>query len=56
MTDLCRASSSLSLSDFEKAVELAALSWFELIGSEDDAGDFLPERPIGARTSYKQPS
>lgn len=39
----------------EEAVELAALSWFELIGWKTVPGDYLsPEGPMGARTSYKQ--
>src|SRR5256885_7431975 len=39
----------------EEAVELAALSWFELIGWKTVSGDYLaPDGPMGARTSYKQ--
>jgi type I restriction enzyme R subunit len=39
----------------EEAVELAALSWFELIGWKTVPGDYLaPDGPMGARTSYKQ--
>ena len=39
----------------EEAVELAALSWFELIGWRTVPGDHLaPDGPMGARTSYKQ--
>ncbi len=39
----------------EEAVELAALSWFELIGWRTVPGDYLaPDGPMGARTSYKQ--
>lgn len=39
----------------EEAVELAALSWFELLGWRTVPGDYIaPDGPIGARTSYKQ--
>jgi type I restriction enzyme R subunit len=39
----------------EEAVELAALSWFDLIGWRTVAGDYLaPDGPIGARTDYRQ--
>lgn len=39
----------------EEAVELAALSWFELTGWRTVPGDYLaPDGPMGARTSYKQ--
>ena len=39
----------------EEAVELAALSWFDLIGWRTVAGDYLaPDGPIGARTSYRR--
>jgi len=39
----------------EEAVELAALSWFELIGWRTVPGDYLaPGGPIGARATYKQ--
>jgi len=39
----------------EEAVELAALSWFELIGWKTVSGDYLaPDGPMGARSSYKQ--
>ncbi|TNC61572.1 type I restriction endonuclease, partial [Rubellimicrobium roseum] len=39
----------------EEAVELAALSWFELAGWRTVPGDHLaPDGPMGARTSYKQ--
>jgi type I restriction enzyme, R subunit len=39
----------------EEAVELAALSWFELIGWKTVPGDYLaPDGPMGARASYKQ--
>lgn len=38
----------------EEAVELAALSWFELIGWKTVPGNYLsPDGPMGARTSYK---
>jgi type I restriction enzyme R subunit len=56
MTDLYSVSSPPNLSGFrEEAVELAALSWFELIGWKTVSGDYLaPDGPMGARTSYKQ--
>lgn len=39
----------------EEAVELAALSWFELIGWKSIPGDYLaPDGPMGARTDYRQ--
>ncbi|MBX9827602.1 MAG: type I restriction endonuclease subunit R [Xanthobacteraceae bacterium] len=39
----------------EEAVELAALSWFELIGWKTVPGDYLaPDGPMGARMTYKQ--
>src|ERR1700741_526263 len=39
----------------EEAVELGALSWFELIGWKSVPGDYLaPDGPMGARASYKQ--
>lgn len=39
----------------EEAVELAALSWFDLIGWRTVPGDYLaPDGPMGARTSYRQ--
>ena len=38
----------------EEAVELAALSWFELIGWRTLPGDYLaPDGPMGARISYR---
>ena len=38
----------------EEAVELAALSWFELIGWKTVPGDYLaPDGPMGARASYR---
>jgi type I restriction enzyme, R subunit len=38
----------------EAAVELAALSWFELIGWRTVPGDHLaPDGPLGARTTYR---
>jgi type I restriction enzyme, R subunit len=38
----------------EEAVELAALSWFELIGWKVVAGDYLaPDGPLGARADYR---
>jgi type I restriction enzyme R subunit len=39
----------------EEAVELAALSWFELLGWRTVPGDYLaPGGPSGARTDYRQ--
>lgn len=39
----------------EEAVELAALSWFELIGWRSVPGDYLaPRGPSGARSDYRQ--
>ncbi|MBR0988231.1 type I restriction endonuclease subunit R [Bradyrhizobium liaoningense] len=39
----------------EEAVELAALSWFELIGWKSVTGDYLaPDGPIGARADYRE--
>ncbi len=39
----------------EEAVELAALSWFELLGWRTLPGDYLaPGGPSGARTDYRQ--
>lgn len=39
----------------EEAVELAALSWFELIGWKAVPGDYLaPDGPMGARSDYRQ--
>lgn len=39
----------------EEAVELAALSWFDLIGWQTTGGDYLsPGGPIGARSDYRQ--
>jgi type I restriction enzyme, R subunit len=39
----------------EEAVELAALSWFELIGWRTVPGDYLaPDGAMGARTTYRQ--
>ncbi|NGO54919.1 type I restriction endonuclease subunit R [Allomesorhizobium camelthorni] len=39
----------------EEAVELAALSWFELIGWKSVPGDYLaPDGPMGARADYRQ--
>src|ERR1700722_6427656 len=56
MTDLYPIAGSPNPSGFrEAAVELAALSWFELIGWKTVPGDYLaPDGPMGARTSYKQ--
>lgn len=39
----------------EEAVELAALSWFDLIGWRTLPGDYLaPDGPLGARSDYRQ--
>ena len=39
----------------EEAVELAALSWFELIGWKVMPGDYLaPDGPMGARADYRE--
>ena len=39
----------------EEAVELAALSWFELIGWKSVPGDYLaPDGPMGARGDYRE--
>ncbi|MGJ0394337.1 MAG: type I restriction endonuclease subunit R [Methylocystis sp.] len=39
----------------EEAVELAALSWFELIGWKTVPGDYLaPDGPMGARENYRE--
>jgi len=39
----------------EEAVELAALSWFELIGWTSVPGDYLaPDGPMGARSDYRE--
>ncbi|MER9740574.1 type I restriction endonuclease subunit R [Mesorhizobium sp. M0187] len=39
----------------EEAVELAALSWFELIGWKSVPGGYLaPDGPMGARTDYRE--
>jgi type I restriction enzyme R subunit len=56
MTDLPAVSMEPTSSGFrEEAVELAALSWFELIGWKTVPGDHLaPGGPLGARASYKQ--
>lgn len=56
MTDLYSIHSAPNPSGFrEEAVELAALSWFELIGWRTVSGDYLaPDGPMGARTSYRQ--
>ena len=56
MTDIYPGSPFSSVSGFrEEAVELAALSWFELIGWRTVAGHYLaPDGAMGARTSYKQ--
>lgn len=56
MTDLYPTAATTRTSGFrEEAVELAALSWFELIGWRTVPGDYLaPDGPMGARASYKQ--
>ncbi|HRI90517.1 MAG TPA: type I restriction endonuclease subunit R [Accumulibacter sp.] len=39
----------------EEAVELAALSWFELLGWRSVPGDYLaPDGPMGARADYRE--
>ncbi|TXM69021.1 type I restriction endonuclease subunit R [Methylobacterium sp. WL69] len=56
MTDQYLTIAEPSVSGFrEETVELAALSWFELIGWRTVAGDYLaPDGPMGARISYRQ--
>ena len=56
MTDLYPTAVEPSRSGFrEEGVELAALSWFELIGWRTVPGDYLaPDGPMGARASYRQ--
>ncbi|BAK84650.1 type I restriction endonuclease subunit R [Komagataeibacter medellinensis] len=55
MTDLPRPGSGASHSVREEAVELAALSWFDLVGWRTLPGDHLaPDGPIGARRDYRQ--
>ena len=55
MTDLYPGPASSTPSALrEEAVELAALSWFELIGWKTVPGDYLaPDGPMGARASYR---
>ncbi len=55
MTDLYPITVSSTPSSLrEEAVELAALSWFELIGWKTVPGDYLaPDGPMGARASYR---
>jgi type I restriction enzyme, R subunit len=56
LTDFYPTAAEPSTSGFsEEAVELAALSWFELIGWRTVPGDYLaPDGPMGARANYKQ--
>jgi type I restriction enzyme R subunit len=56
VTDIYPTATTPSASGFrEEAVELAALSWFELIGWRILPGDYLaPDGPAGARSTYKQ--
>ena len=56
MTDLSSIATAPSRAGLrEEAVELAALSWFELIGWRAVPGDYLaPDGPMGARASYRQ--
>lgn len=55
MTDFLPPSNRRSQSVQEDAVELAALSWFDLIGWRTMPGDYLaPDGPLGARSDYRQ--
>lgn len=56
LTDLYPVAPAPTISGFrEEAVELAALSWFELLGWRTVPGDYLaPEGPMGARSTYRQ--
>lgn len=55
MTDSPSSGPSASHSLHEEAVELAALSWFDLIGWRTLPGDYLaPDGPMGARADYRQ--
>lgn len=55
MTDYPLPEGTAGHSVREQAVELAALSWFDLIGWRTTPGDYLaPDGPIGARTNYRQ--
>jgi type I restriction enzyme, R subunit len=55
MTHTSPANPSASHSVREDAVELAALSWFDLIGWRTLSGDYLaPDGPMGARRDYRQ--
>lgn len=56
MTDVYPTAAATNTSGIrEEAVELAALSWFELIGWRTVPGDYLaPDGPMGARNTYKQ--
>ena len=56
MTDIYSVLATPAVSGFrEEAVELAALSWFELIGWRTVSGDYLaPDGPMGARATYRQ--
>lgn len=49
------SSSTTSNSVREQAVELAALSWFDIIGWRAVPGDYLaPDGPMGARSDYRE--
>lgn len=55
MSDLSLSGPSSSYSVREDAVEMAALSWFDLIGWRTLPGDYLaPDGPLGARADYRQ--
>ncbi len=55
MTEFSLPSSSASHSVREDAVEMAALSWFDLIGWRTLPGsDLAPDGPMGARVDYRQ--
>ncbi len=56
MNDFFPISAQASVSGLrEEAVELAALSWFELIGWKTVPGDYLAaDGPMGARANYRQ--
>lgn len=55
MTDYPLPNLSPSPAVREEAVELAALSWFDLIGWRTLPGNYLaPDGPLGARTDYRQ--
>ena len=55
MSEFPLSGTSSSHSVREEAVELAALSWFDLIGWRTLPGDYLaPDGPLGARSDYRQ--